>query len=68
MNRGIITRYYDDKAFGFIGDITGENFFFHVNDQATAFRPKRWMKVKFESVPDKKNGKYDKAVGIVPAD
>lgn len=54
MNRGIITRYFEGegKDFGYIKDITGENFFFHISDFCAAVRPESWMKVKFESVPD----------------
>ena len=70
MNRGIITRYFEGegKDFGYIKDITGENFFFHISDFCAAVRPESWMKVIFESVPDGRRKKHDKAVNIVPED
>lgn len=66
MNHGIITHFNEEKNYGFIKDITGENFYFHISGFAAAVRPERWMKVKFESVPDAKGKSYDKAVEILP--
>lgn len=68
MNRGIITYFNEVKNFGFIRYVTGENYFFHLKFFAAAVRPERWMKVKFESMPDEKGGKCDIAIDIVPDD
>ena len=38
MNHGIITRFDEEHGYGFIKDVTGENFFFHINDLC-AFAP-----------------------------
>lgn len=66
MNHGIITRFDEEHGYGFIKDVTGENFFFHINDFCAAARPVRWMKVEFNTAPDSKGGKCDKAVEIMP--
>lgn len=66
MNQGIITCFREDKDFGFIKDLTGESFYFHISDIGSAFKPERWMKVKFDVVPKTNQKMNDRAVNIIP--
>lgn len=66
MNIGVITYYNEERGFGFVKDIIGENFFFHFRDFAAGVSPCRLMKVKFESKPASKGGKCDRAIKIEP--
>ena len=66
MNKGIITYFNEEKNYGFIRDLTGENYFFHISGFVAAVRPVHWMKVRFEAMPDAKGGNFDKAIDIMP--
>lgn len=52
--RGIVTKYNEDKGYGFIKGNDGTNLFFHISDIKTSKVPQKGDQLEFESVTGEK--------------
>ncbi len=61
---GTITLWHADRAFGFITTVTGQQYFFHINNFAKGEFPVVEGQVEFEVAPGLSTGKRPQAVHV----
>ena len=64
MHQGIVEQYHPRRQFGFVRDLDGAKYFFHLDNCAKGFKPELGMQVEYTVGAAYTLGKPDQALDV----